>query len=580
MALLGTGTCWLLWLWLACCAALPSGDANTCDEVRTVFQLKHIGPEKLVPSSPRTASGLQVCVSRNLTCCTRRMEERYQLSARQDLLTLLHTSSSSLRHLLARHLNAFQESFEVLIKQAENRTHTLLRASYPSMAAGSGAAIREFFTDVGLFLLGSELRPDSALQRLLDALFPLVYGHLIEPHLGGGGSDIDTVYAECVRAKRRQLRPFGAAPAILANQMARSGAAAKLLLQALHLGIEVINTTDHAQLSRECRHALLKMHYCPHCQGLTRSQPCMGYCLNVMRGCLASVAEIDPLWRDFVLSLEGLSARMQGPQDLDQALLGAPGLLLDALAHAEGHAANLAAQVHRLCGPPIRMPGLSVSGQQPISTLSIGGKTPTRERGDTLAGRRKEFLGSLRLWRTYYGGLADQLCVGELASADSQACWNGADVVRSYTMRVVSNGIKAQSANPEVKVRGADPVISQILDKLKHINQLLQGKSIPRLGSLDQIEAGSGDWEGHASGDCDDEDGCSGSGGGMGRGKVLRIAKLAPDVEDSTLRHDVPQLDSQHPGLGSSGSSSTYGRRERVLTAALTLTCLHVLLAF
>ena len=80
-------------------------------------------------------------------------------------------------------------------------------------------------------------------------------------------------------------------------------------------------------------------------QGLTQSQPCMGYCLNVMRGCLASVAEIDPLWRDFVRSLEGLSARMQGPQDLEQVLLGAPMLLHDAVAYAQGNAPYLAAQV-------------------------------------------------------------------------------------------------------------------------------------------------------------------------------------------------------------------------------------------
>eukprot|EP00061_Rhincodon_typus_P016306 g44447.t1 len=43
--------------------------------------------------------------------------------------------------------------------------------------------------------------------------------------------------------------------------------------------------------------------------------------------------------------------------------------------------------------------------------------------------------------------------------------------VPSYTYQVVGNGIKAQSSNPEVKVKGTDPVISQIVDKLKHINQ-------------------------------------------------------------------------------------------------------------
>lgn len=37
---------------------------------------------------------------------------------------------------------------------------------------------------------------------------------------------------------------------------------------------------------------------------------------------------------------------------------------------------------------------------------------------------------------------------------------------------MVGNGIKAQSGNPEVKVKGTDPVTSQIIDKLKHIIQV------------------------------------------------------------------------------------------------------------
>lgn len=85
--------------------------------------------------------------------------------------------------------------------------------------------------------------------------------------------------------------------------------------------------------------------YFPPLQGLTQSKPCMGYCLNVMRGCLASMAEIDTHWREFVHSLEGLSARMRGPQDLEQVLLGAHALLRDAIGHAQKNAARLSAQV-------------------------------------------------------------------------------------------------------------------------------------------------------------------------------------------------------------------------------------------
>ena len=148
------------------------------------------------------------------------------------------------------------------MRQAENHTNAVLRESYRSMAGRAVGPVRELFTDISLFLLGSELSVDELVRRFFDALFPLVYGHVINPGL----SDMSPGYAECVRSSGRDVRPFGGAPSLLADQIARSGVSGKLLLQALHLGIEVINTTDHLQLSRECRRALLKMHYCPHCQ--------------------------------------------------------------------------------------------------------------------------------------------------------------------------------------------------------------------------------------------------------------------------------------------------------------------------
>lgn len=82
-------------------------------------------------------------------------------------------------------------------------------------------------------------------------------------------------------------------------------------------------------------------------QGFTQSEPCMGYCLNVMRGCLASMAEIDAHWREFVHSLEGLSLQMQGPQDLEQVLLGAHTLIHDAVEFAQKNGPRLSAQVSR-----------------------------------------------------------------------------------------------------------------------------------------------------------------------------------------------------------------------------------------
>lgn len=42
------------------------------------------------------------------------------------------------------------------------------------------------------------------------------------------------------------------------------------------------------------------MLYCPYCRGVPGLKPCHNYCLNVMRGCLANQADLDPEWNLFI----------------------------------------------------------------------------------------------------------------------------------------------------------------------------------------------------------------------------------------------------------------------------------------
>lgn len=104
----------------------------------------------------------------------------------------------------------------------------------------------------------------------------------------------------------------------------------------------------------------------------------------------------------------------------------------------------------------------------------------------------------------------------------------------------------------ESKQKTPEPVISQIIDKLKHINQLLRMVTLPEKrwrarqggGGARRNPSGPGqtdeDEEGLESGDCDDEDECTGV-SGLGpppRRKRLRIfADLADNlaIDDLTL---------------------------------------------
>ncbi|XP_061851945.1 glypican-5 isoform X2 [Colius striatus] len=528
-----------------------AGPPTGCQGVRKVFQLRQLGPLRDIPESPRAGADLQVCTSKNTTCCTKKMEERYQTVAKQDIQQVLQSSSATLKFLISHNAAAFHETFEMLIRLAENYTSTLFCNAYRNMAAEATTRVQEFFTDVGLFMFGTDISMEEFVNKFFDTLFPVVYNHVINPGL----TDISLEYAECLRTARRAIRPFGNVPRQTIGQMGRSLLSSRTFLQALNLGIEVINTTDHLHFSKDCSKALLRMQYCPHCQGLTSSKPCMGYCLNVIRGCLANMAEVDLHWQMYIQSLEELSSAMSGTQDVEHVLLNFHSLVNDALVQAHINGPELSKQVNKVCGPPVRKPVQSPGCLFDQNKDNQGLKMFSRDSEETLASRRKEFISHLRLYRAFYGGLADQLCGNELAAADGLPCWNGEDVVRSYTHRVVGSGIKAQSTNPEVKVKGTDPVISQIIDKLKHVIQLLQGKSFPKYDKWNLQQTGSGDVDEQISGDCDDEDGC----GGSGSGEVKRILKITDWLPDKTNLSDVKQMHQTNDGstLNTTGAGCT-----------------------
>uniref|UniRef100_A0A8D0H394 Glypican 5 n=1 Tax=Sphenodon punctatus TaxID=8508 RepID=A0A8D0H394_SPHPU len=417
----------LLW---AALVSLSGEKLQSCQDVRKVFQLRQLGAGKGLPETPRAGSDLQVCTSKSPTCCTKKMEERYQIAARQDIQQVLQTSSSTLKFLISHKAAAFQETFEMLIRQAENYTGMLFCNTYRNMAAEAATSVQEFFTDVGLFVFGTDISTEEFVNRFFDTLFPLVYNHLINPGL----TDISLEYSECIRMARRGIGPFGIVPKIVVGQMGRSLLSSRIFLQALNLGIEVINTTDHLQFSKECSRALLRMQYCPHCQGLTLSKPCMGYCLNVVRGCLANMAEIDLHWRRYIRSLEELSSAMQGTYDIEHVLLNFHLLVNDAVLQADIHGPKLSEQINKICGHPVRKLTQSTGCSLDQNKDNQGMKISSKDNEETLASRRKEFIHSLRLYRTFYGGLADQLCINELAAADGQACWNGEDVIFCHFM--------------------------------------------------------------------------------------------------------------------------------------------------
>ncbi|XP_069468932.1 glypican-3 [Ambystoma mexicanum] len=503
--------------------SLPQA-AGGCLAVRAAFTALQPGL-KGVPENPVSGSDLQVCVPKGPTCCSKKMEEKYQITARLNMERLLQSASSELKFLIIQNAAAFQEIFEMVIRQARNYTNTMFKSHYKATAPRISKYVSEFFADVSLYIQGSDINVNNMVNEFFDSMFPVIYTHLINPRFG----ELSVESIECLRATRRDMNVFGNFPKIIMTQVSKSLKATRVFLQALNLGIEVINTTNHLKFSKDCGRALLKMWYCSHCQGLLLAKPCAGYCSSVVQGCLASAVDIDQYWREYIRSVEGLTKGMYGIYDMEHVLLNLFSLIHDSVMYVQKNGVKLSGTIHKLCSIPKQRHSRAAQLPEDLYAEKKETRVADIENEDTLTSRRREFILKLKSHINFYGSLPSNICKHTSIVWNDTLCWNGQEMVDRYNHQIAKNSVKAQSSNHEAKLKGSEPVISQIIDKLKHINQLLKGMSLPRRRGTDRNEA-EDEWE---SGDCDDEDDCEGGSSANGgiRNQLRFLQELTFDLD-------------------------------------------------
>ncbi|KAI1903080.1 hypothetical protein AGOR_G00023530 [Albula goreensis] len=549
---------------LFCALILPfpqTSGQDSCHEVRSSFQLLHPGV-KWTPESPVSGVDLQVCQPKGLTCCSRKMEERYQIVARQNMESSLQASSSHLKLLIIQNAALFQEAFEMVLRHGRNATLQMLRDEFPALRGGANGAVGQLFLDISLYILGSDSRVDDMVASFFGRLFPLAYRRLL-----GVGSGM-SVLEDCLRGVWRDAGAFGSYPKLMMTRLSRSLLATRVFLQALNLGIEVVNTTDHLRPGRDCGRALLRLWYCPHCLGLLAARPCRSSCLAVMKGCLGGAAEVQPHWRGYVEGLGSLVGAMRGEQDMEVVVMQLHSVIRLALHHALANRNHLNTVVKTACAySPQRVSRSAtiVADHAPPATAPRGVQTVPFDLEETLAGRRREFISTLRGFSAFYSGLGEALCDQEPAVLNDSLCWNGQELTERF---LPASPKRAVLHGPESKHKAPEPVISQIIDKLKHINQLLRLVTAPERrwraqpgGRAVERDSNREEAEDLESGDCDDEDECGGV-SGLGpppRHKRLRIfADLADSLALDDLTFNEQLLT---PRLATEGASATGSAR-------------------
>nr|XP_008122363.2 PREDICTED: glypican-3-like [Anolis carolinensis] len=94
----------LLLLFLLGAGAQPP---SACLRVRAAFRALHPGAKGGL-EAPSPGTDLQVCLPKGPTCCSRKMEEKYQALARSNMEQLLQSASMELKFLIMQNAAVFQ----------------------------------------------------------------------------------------------------------------------------------------------------------------------------------------------------------------------------------------------------------------------------------------------------------------------------------------------------------------------------------------------------------------------------------------------------------------------------------------
>lgn len=241
------------------------------------------------------------------------------------------------------------ETFQSLLSFSQSHLISLFETTYTSLVPSVSPHILCLFTDLSHYLQGTgNVSVETAVHCFFDSLFPLVHTHIVNPSMAesiGTGASGDSQLGDCLRMTRQDVNPFGPHPRTMTAELVGALQAGRALSIALAVGSEVMNVTETAELSKECVRALVRMQYCSHCRGLTLIRACSGYCLNVMRGCLASLSELHMPWRQYVNILQDLARMVTGEHNLELALLRIRNHVEEAIMYAQLHGPRITATV-------------------------------------------------------------------------------------------------------------------------------------------------------------------------------------------------------------------------------------------
>uniref|UniRef100_A0A8C5PB44 Glypican-1 n=1 Tax=Leptobrachium leishanense TaxID=445787 RepID=A0A8C5PB44_9ANUR len=475
-----------------------SGDtgnkAKSCAEVKQVYSSKGYSLSG-VPQSEISGEHLRTC-PQGYTCCTSEMEENFANTSRFELETLLKESSLSLQGSLIAQHRKFNAYFQTLL----NRSEQSLQESFPNMYGDlytqNERRFRDLYSELRRYYRGSGVSLEESLNdfwsRLLELLFKAQ-----NPQLS-----ITDEYVDCMK-QNDQLKQFGDIPREVKLKATRAFIAARSFVQGLSAAADIVRRVTQVPMSAECTGALMKLVYCPHCQGLSNTKPCVNFCWNVMCGCLANQADLDSEWKNLIESLLLVADKFSGASNVVNIVASIPSKISEAITYMQENKEVIANKIFKSCGNPEKINSeRNNKGSKPEERRR---KAKGSQEDKSAVGSADSLVTDVKLmlsdYQDYWVSLPTQFCNDKVTAgpANEDRCWNGNTKGR-YMPERMGRGLASQINNPEVDVDITKPDMSirQQIMQLKIMTNRLRnaynGNDVDFQDTSDDISgSGSGD---------------------------------------------------------------------------------------
>ncbi|XP_041863378.1 glypican-1 [Melanotaenia boesemani] len=480
---------------VVCLCAAPgpvAGADRSCSDLRQFYTGKGFTLAG-VPQTEISGEHLRMC-PQGPTCCTSTMEESLAGLTAQETEGLIREAGRSLQAAF----NALYRSFDTYFTELHGRSERSLQEVLSPLGPLYSQNTRlygDLYADLRQYYRGSALNLDENLSdfwaRLLERTFKTSTPTDVT---------LSEDYFECVAKQQETLRPFGDVPRDMKVKVIRAFVTARSFVQGLLVSADVVKKVSQVSLGPECSKALMKLVYCPHCRGLASVKPCSNYCSNVMKGCLANQADLDPEWQNLIDTMIQVASSFSTEPSLDVVLTSIPARIYEAVHYLQENMDTFTAKVYQTCGTPgepgTGSPTLHEQKRKSSSLTALEYK-PSPTAGLRLEMQVSDLSSKLREMRQYWVQLPVALCSKLAAGGNNQdKCWNGITKAR-YLPEVMGDGLANQINNPEVEldITKPDMTIRQQIMQLKimsnKLKNALDGNDVDFQDASDDI-SGSG----------------------------------------------------------------------------------------